>query len=311
MYARVYAFERVCKLTGGTYTVADGPERLRSLIMAQVAPLPSLPLAPDTKPPPFTRMGFPPLVPLDQQPCACHLTPLREGYVCTQCGVTICQLPCSCPVCGITLVSAPHLARSYHHLFHVPVAALASTERYRWLRSGTAAKEAALVADKEAAAAKVAADAAAASAAARGLKPPKVDAFNAKAAATNYIRATLSRPAFDASAHDTTPVTAAEQCERLICGGCDAPLALAPEAAVQWAQQTLDAEEAREKARMTGRAIAEELRDPASLPADRAWWRHVDLASLCVVCGCVLCVDCDGLVHTSLHNCPGCLSVPH
>jgi transcription initiation factor TFIIH subunit 2 len=29
------------------------------------------------------------------------------------------DLPCSCHVCGLTLVSSPHLARSYHHLFPV------------------------------------------------------------------------------------------------------------------------------------------------------------------------------------------------
>ena len=29
------------------------------------------------------------------------------------------ELPCSCHICGLTLVSSPHLARSYHHLFPV------------------------------------------------------------------------------------------------------------------------------------------------------------------------------------------------
>ena len=29
------------------------------------------------------------------------------------------ELPASCHVCGLTLVSSPHLARSYHHLFPV------------------------------------------------------------------------------------------------------------------------------------------------------------------------------------------------
>ena len=28
-----------------------------------------------------------------------------------------CELPVECRGCGLTLVSAPHLARSYHHLF--------------------------------------------------------------------------------------------------------------------------------------------------------------------------------------------------
>lgn len=31
-----------------------------------------------------------------------------------------CELPVECKVCGLTLVSAPHLARSYQHLFPLP-----------------------------------------------------------------------------------------------------------------------------------------------------------------------------------------------
>ncbi len=30
------------------------------------------------------------------------------------------ELPSECHVCGLTLISSPHLARSYHHLFPVP-----------------------------------------------------------------------------------------------------------------------------------------------------------------------------------------------
>ena len=30
-----------------------------------------------------------------------------------------CELPNTCAICGLTLVSASHLARSYHHLFPV------------------------------------------------------------------------------------------------------------------------------------------------------------------------------------------------
>ncbi|XP_010148085.1 PREDICTED: general transcription factor IIH subunit 2-like, partial [Eurypyga helias] len=39
------------------------------------------------------------------------------GYFCPQCRAKYCELPVECKVCGLTLVSAPHLARSYHHLF--------------------------------------------------------------------------------------------------------------------------------------------------------------------------------------------------
>ena len=37
-----------------------------------------------------------------------------------QCQAKYCELPVECKACGLTLVSAPHLARSYHHLFPLP-----------------------------------------------------------------------------------------------------------------------------------------------------------------------------------------------
>ncbi|KAM9329935.1 general transcription factor IIH subunit 2 isoform 4-T4 [Gastrophryne carolinensis] len=39
------------------------------------------------------------------------------GYFCPQCKAKYSELPVECKVCRLTLVSAPHLARSYHHLF--------------------------------------------------------------------------------------------------------------------------------------------------------------------------------------------------
>lgn len=44
----------------------------------------------------------------------------HEAYVCPRCKARVSDLPTSCPVCRLTLVSSPHLARSYHHLFPVP-----------------------------------------------------------------------------------------------------------------------------------------------------------------------------------------------
>lgn len=41
------------------------------------------------------------------------------GYLCPQCLSKHCELPVECRACGLTLVSAPHLARSYHYLFPV------------------------------------------------------------------------------------------------------------------------------------------------------------------------------------------------
>lgn len=58
--------------------------------------------------------------------CMCHIDSTDEpsklntgGYHCPQCHSKYCELPVECLSCGLTLVSAPHLARSYHHLFPV------------------------------------------------------------------------------------------------------------------------------------------------------------------------------------------------
>mgnify|MGYP000692086334 FL=1 len=39
--------------------------------------------------------------------------------MCPRCSGRIDELPSQCAVCRLTLVSSPHLARSYHHLFPV------------------------------------------------------------------------------------------------------------------------------------------------------------------------------------------------
>lgn len=43
----------------------------------------------------------------------------NPGYLCPQCLSKHCELPVECRACGLTLVSAPHLARSYHYLFPI------------------------------------------------------------------------------------------------------------------------------------------------------------------------------------------------
>lgn len=48
-----------------------------------------------------------------------HSKLTNTGYICPRCASKVCELPSDCDVCGLTLVSSPHLARSYHHLFPV------------------------------------------------------------------------------------------------------------------------------------------------------------------------------------------------
>ncbi|KAA8894963.1 Ssl1-like-domain-containing protein [Sphaerosporella brunnea] len=63
-------------------------------------------------------MGFPSrIVERTASLCACHSQMNKGGYLCSRCGTKVCQLPCECPACGLTLILSTHLARSYHHLF--------------------------------------------------------------------------------------------------------------------------------------------------------------------------------------------------
>jgi transcription initiation factor TFIIH subunit 2 len=67
-------------------------------------------------------MGFPTSIQFDGPVlCACHQEFKTRGYQCPRCKAFVCQLPTDCVLCGMTLISSPLLARSYHHLFPVPI----------------------------------------------------------------------------------------------------------------------------------------------------------------------------------------------
>ncbi|KAL8198099.1 hypothetical protein R6Q57_024396 [Mikania cordata] len=53
--------------------------------------------------------------------CSCHKRSknLVEGIFVQDAKHVFVELPTECRICGLTLVSSPHLARSYHHLFPV------------------------------------------------------------------------------------------------------------------------------------------------------------------------------------------------
>ena len=66
-------------------------------------------------------MGFPTRLPLVSPPslCVCHSELKSEGFLCPRCLAKVCDVPTDCDICGLMIVSSPHLARSYHHLFPV------------------------------------------------------------------------------------------------------------------------------------------------------------------------------------------------
>ena len=66
-------------------------------------------------------MGFPQRLPDTAAAalCVCHAEMRAAGFLCPRCGARLCDAPTDCDVCGLVIVSSPHLARSYHHLFPV------------------------------------------------------------------------------------------------------------------------------------------------------------------------------------------------
>lgn len=121
---------RVCTVltreTGGSYHVILDEGHFKDLLRIHVKPPPST-SASDCS---LIRMGFPQhtMVSANAQDAKpsfsmAHLDSSSDavlslgGYFCPQCGAKYSELPVECKVCGLTLVSAPHLARSFHHLF--------------------------------------------------------------------------------------------------------------------------------------------------------------------------------------------------
>lgn len=116
--AEIYICKLLCEQTGGIYSVALNEGHLKELILEHAPPPPALAESAIAS---LVRMGFPERGSEEAVAlCACHKEVKVGGcYSCPQCKARVCELPTECNICGLTLVSSPHLARSYHHLFPV------------------------------------------------------------------------------------------------------------------------------------------------------------------------------------------------
>uniref|UniRef100_A0A3B3T0G3 General transcription factor IIH subunit n=1 Tax=Paramormyrops kingsleyae TaxID=1676925 RepID=A0A3B3T0G3_9TELE len=124
--AEVHVCTILTRETGGTYHVILDESHFRELLTFHVKPPP----ASSSSECSLIRMGFPQhtiasVSDQDSKPSfsMSHLDSnggpglTLGGYYCPQCRAKYTELPVECKVCGLTLVSAPHLARSFHHLF--------------------------------------------------------------------------------------------------------------------------------------------------------------------------------------------------
>ncbi|XP_001599241.1 general transcription factor IIH subunit 2 [Nasonia vitripennis] len=122
----------ICKImavnTGGEHGVVLDDKHFKEKLTAHVDPPPAATRLDAA----LVKMGFPhhalqaSTTELSMAVCMCHADKPDEssrftnpGYLCPQCLSKHCELPVECRGCGLTLVSAPHLARSYHYLFPI------------------------------------------------------------------------------------------------------------------------------------------------------------------------------------------------
>ncbi|KAL7321186.1 hypothetical protein PS15m_000984 [Mucor circinelloides] len=115
--AEVQICRLLCESTKGTYGVVLNEAHYKDLLFEVVPPPAVLPNKNTSN---LVTMGFPRRL-IEDQPsfCVCHSKLTLGGYICPRCKSKVCELPSDCDICGLTLVSSPHLARSYHHLFPV------------------------------------------------------------------------------------------------------------------------------------------------------------------------------------------------
>jgi transcription initiation factor TFIIH subunit 2 len=118
----VYVAQRVARETGGAYGVPENFDALRALVLAHCQPPPRRrdDAEGDAEARRMVHVGFPELA--EEQPgiCSCHKVMSPRAFVCPRCRTRCCEIPSECAVCRLYLVSAPALARSYHHIFPVP-----------------------------------------------------------------------------------------------------------------------------------------------------------------------------------------------
>jgi transcription initiation factor TFIIH subunit 2 len=142
--AEMHVLHKVAEETGGVVGVClDKPHFRDWLLTGQSVPPPCL--RKEDSGCEMINFGFPTRV-STEVPTLVHATRdtkilARTGYACPQCQAKMTDLPTDCAVCGLKLVLAPHLARSFHHLFPVPAFSEIAMEKTLTSDNVTAAAE--------------------------------------------------------------------------------------------------------------------------------------------------------------------------
>lgn len=121
--AELHICRKLAEETGGTMGVCLDKAHFREWMQGQSVPPPTLKSQVRELACEMIRMGFPIRVSSEIAESV-HATRektilARTAYICPQCQAKNSELPVDCAVCGLKLVLASHLARSFHHLFPV------------------------------------------------------------------------------------------------------------------------------------------------------------------------------------------------
>ena len=213
----------------------------------------------------------------------------RTAYVCPRCRSRCSDLPSDCAVCGLRLILAPHLARTFHHLF--PVRPFEELEEAAVISN--------LDADGDASMSDVGGDKSNGKNGLEALPAVSSSAFTpissiSSAAVTSFVVSSTSSSSHnntqqnDAHMNQNTPnskiieigpslMVKSTDCDRC-CFGCLKIIGCKP----------------------IHSNNNEEHRDGAEES-------EAILRFQCPECRNVFCPDCDAYLHETLHNCPGCL----
>ena len=136
MCAEMHVCRKISETSGGIMGVALDGRHMKDLLFNFIAPPPALIKEQNETQMTcvFMPMGFPKRE-TEEVPTLVHATAAagsgsvarddklifaRTSYECPRCKAKASELPTDCSVCGLKLILAPHLARSFHHLFPVP-----------------------------------------------------------------------------------------------------------------------------------------------------------------------------------------------
>lgn len=202
------------------------------------------------------------------------------GYACPRCHARISELPADCAVCGLKLVLAPHLARSFHHLF--PVAPFIEIGEDVQVADSYPSKSTSDTASNEE---KMDIEQTAPSKVMSSL-PPLITSSSSRISPTSSSKIDYYDDGIKTVDVDSKLLTSSKDFDRCcfaclkIIGGKSAPPVMG---------------DSRQQKKQNKEHLLQITKEQERLRFQ------------CPECKNVFCADCDAYLHETLHNCPGCL----